>query len=367
MKRERLEPSGIITSYDPIARDMTINDKDGHPLQEPFNQTLTKFPTRVVMEIESFCSSKCRYCSEGAKPGSIRIPKEKAFSLIDQAEEMKVHEITIRGGEATEHPDFYEIWDCAAEKEFATANVISNGMRFDNNKVEKILENPRSKVIVSLDGFKEINSFHRNPAQYDIIMSWLPETLKNHPDQVVVLSCLYRQNYSGIPEFARFLAEMGVRHYHLPPLKRLGRSEMAENNFVSLNEINILQRSLDDLVTEFPEFRPVVSCTALEKLQNNKTQNIPVPLFHEIYYGTSMKILPEGNVMVNRGIMFTDRFKNGVHSEVSLEPLGNIYGNQSLEEIWTQSLPLRIRQGEIADKNYGYYLGWLKSLDGGTT
>lgn len=366
MIRERREPSGLVTRYDPIGRSMSVIGLDGRPVSD-FDQTMIGNPLRVVLEIESFCSSNCRYCSEGAKPGSIRIPKEKAFSLIDEVEELKVHELTIRGGEATEHPDFYEIWDRAASKEFLTTNVISNGMRFDSKSVERVLSNPRSKLIASLDGFKEINSFHRNPKQYDLIMGWLPGALERHPDQVVVLSCLYRQNYSQIPEFAKFLAGMGVRHYHLPPLKRLGRSELAENNFVSLNEINSLQARLDDLRGEFPEFKPVVSCTALDKLQGIKVAEIPVPLFNEIYYGTGMKVLPEGGIMVNRGIMFTDRFKNGVRAEVSLDPLGNIYSGKSLRDIWRESLGTRVEQGKLADKNYGYYLGWLKSLDGTKT
>ncbi len=359
--KERTEPAGITTSYNPVSRTMTILDSSGNTIQD-FSQRDIEYPTRVVFEIESFCSSGCKYCSEGKDTKCRRnIPKERLVELIDEVEEMKVHELTLRGGEATEHPYFNEVWDYASKREISTPNLITNGMALDKKRVDKILANPNSKLIVSLDGFKETNSINRNPKQYDIVMSWLPQAIKEHPEQLVVLSCLYRQNYNEVPKFAKFLAELGIGHYHLPPLKRLGRSEMADENFVSLNEMNTLQRKLEEIAGEFNGFRPVISCAELEKFAENKTKDIPVPLFNEMYYGSGMKITPEGNIMVNRGIMFTDRFKSEINTPVCLEPLGNIK-NKSLKQIWKESRDLRLQQEKIANKHYAYYLGWLNSL-----
>jgi len=361
--RTRKEPSGLVTSYDALERTMSILNADRTLFTGEFNQTLVDLPTRVVLEIESYCSSGCRYCSEGKSTSCRRnIPKERLTELIEEVDTLQVHELTIRGGEATEHPYFADIWDSAASKSFLAPNIISNGLSFDIAKVRKILSKNNSKLIISLDGFEKTNSINRNPTQYKRVMEWLPEALREFPEQIVILSCLYRQNYAEIPAFARFLAERGLSHYHLPPLKRLGRSEMAETNFVSLNEMNALQRKLDELRVQHPSFKPVISCIELEKYKGNRTQNVPVPLFNEIYYGTAMKVTPEGDVMVNRGIMFTDKFKNGVNTEISMEPLGSIY-KDTIANIWKRSRELRIEQGKLADKHYAYYLGWLKRLD----
>jgi MoaA/NifB/PqqE/SkfB family radical SAM enzyme len=363
MQKTRTEPTGLVTAYDPIARTMTVFNEDRTGITSKFDQTLIGSPTRVVLEIESFCSSGCRYCSEGKDTECRRnIPLKRLTEIIDELEEMKVHEVTVRGGEATEHPHFKEAWEYLTSKKFITPNVISNGLAFDKARVDEILRKPSAKLIVSLDGFREVNSLNRNPKQYDKVMAWLPAAIVEHPEQLVILSCLYRQNYREVPDFAKFLAQLGLGHYHLPPLKRLGRSEMADENFVSLGEINGLQGTLDRLARKYPGFKPVISCTALEKFKDNKTKQIPVPLFNEIHYGTGMKITPEGNVMVNRGIMFTDRFKNGVNTQINLEPLGNIF-EKPLKQIWKESQDLRIEQGKLADKHYAYYLGWLKNLD----
>jgi MoaA/NifB/PqqE/SkfB family radical SAM enzyme len=359
----RHEPSGLSTSYDPAARTMSILGPDGNASKRSFSQQDLEYPARVVFEIESYCSSGCRYCSEGKDTGCRQnIPKSRIFELVDEVEDMKVHELTLRGGEATEHPCFDEIWEYASKRDFTTPNLITNGMSFNKESIERVLQNPYSKLIVSIDGFKKTNSVNRNPNQYDLVMAWLPDAIRTHPEQLVVLSCLYRQNYEEVTSFARFLAGQGVGHYHLPPLKRLGRSEMADDNFVSLKEMDALQQKLDEMTEEFPGFRPVISCASLEKFRDNKTKNIPVPLFNEMYYGSGMKITPKGEVMVNRGIMFTDRFKSGVNAQISLEPLGNIF-DKPLERIWKESLELRIAQEKLADKHYAYYLGWLNSLD----
>jgi MoaA/NifB/PqqE/SkfB family radical SAM enzyme len=362
MKIERKEKLGIITSYDVEKRAMTILNSCKKPLERKFSQALIENPTRITLEIESYCSSQCKYCSEGSKPGSIQISKEKVFELIDEAEKMKVHEITIRGGEATLHPDFNEIWEYASGKKSMAVNVITNGMQFDAEKVKSMLKNKKTMIIVSLDGFKEINSFHRNPEQYDKVMVWLPEIAKEFREQITILSCLYKQNAEGIIPFAEHLARMGIGHYHITPLKRLGRSEMVEENFVSLTEIEKIQKAVDSIAEKYPHFKPAISCIALDKYKQNKTNNISVPLFNEIHYGTSIKITPEGEVLVNRGIMFTEKFKEKSAEEIYLEPLGSIYDGRNLKKIWNESSELRKMQEKIADKNYFYYLGWLKQL-----
>ncbi|MFZ5954819.1 MAG: radical SAM protein [Nanoarchaeota archaeon] len=364
MEKQRIESSGLITSYNCLDRTMTLLNSDKTLFRGNFNQTMLDYPTRVVLEIESYCSSGCKYCSEGeAVKCRNNISKNKLISLIDEIEDMNIHEVTIRGGgEATEHPDFEDIWEYASSKKSIASNILTNGMNLNLEKSKKFLKNKTSKLMISLDGFKETNSQNRNSRQYGLVMSWLPNAISEHPEQIGILSCLYRQNYNEIPSFAKFLAKMGLEHYHLPPLKRLGRSEIADENFVSLKETNKIQSDLDEISKEFPRFKPVVSCVYLDKFKYNKNHGIPVPLFNEIHYGTGLKITPSGEVMVNRGIMFTERFKKGVTTEISLEPLGNIH-EKSLREIWDKTKKIRIEQGKLADKHYSYYLGWLKELE----
>lgn len=38
-------------------------------------------------------------------------------------------------------------------------------------------------------------------------------------------------------------------------------------------------------------------------------------------------------------------------------------GGEATLHPWAEGYGLKLRQAEIADRHYGYYLGWLKSLD----
>lgn len=362
MKRKRIERSGITSIYDPLARDMTLLDSNGTPLKTDFDQTLIQYPLRAVLEINSTCNFRCQYCSEGKNPPRFEIPKKRVLELVDEVEEMQIPELTFRGGEATLHPDFMEIWDYATKKDFTSTNLITNGFIFDIEKARILLENQRSKIIASLDGFPDINGLYRNPAQFNKVLSWLEPMLKEKPNQVTLLSVIYRRNYESLPAFARAMAEKGLEFFHLSPLKRLGRSEITQDNFVSYDEINTLQNKLEEITTDFTAFKPTVSCIALEKYKTNKTDHIPMPFFTEMHFGTGFKVTPQGNVMVNRGIMFTDRFKGQYTEKACLETLGSVY-NKGIKQIWDETLDLRLKQGEIANAHYGYYLGWLSSLE----
>ena len=380
--RDRIE-NKFIARYDPQARDMSLLNLDKSPYRGPVQQSDIQYPLRVVLEIDSRCNMRCQYCSEGANPPKFSIPKEKLFALIDQVEEMQVPELTIRGGEATVHPDFFEIWDYAQSKNFTSTNLITNGYVLNPRKVEHMLQNPRAKLIASLDGFPQVNALYRDPKQFEQVLSWLLPAIEKTPNQVVLLSVVYRQNYESIPTFAQSFAQKDLQFYHLSPLKRLGRSEIVATNFVSYDEINQLQTKLDALQSTYKNFRPTVSCIALEKYKTNKTQNIPMPFFTELHFGTGVKVTPNGQIMVNRGIMFTKHFKdqlnitgknqaeknlaaqspNNFVEEKCLEPLGSIYDeSRDFKTIWVKSLEQRLLQAKIADNHYDYYLGWLKSL-----
>ena len=362
----------FVAHYDPLARDLTLVNPDQTPYLGAVAQSDFAHPLRIVLEIDSRCNLRCQYCSEGLNPPKHTLAKERIFALIDEAEAMQVPELTLRGGEATVHPDFFEIWDYAQAKRFTSTNLITNGFVLTPARVARMLENPRAKIIASLDGFPDVNALYRDPRQFARVLGWLTPALRANPGQIVLLSVIYRQNLAALPGFARAWAERGLRFYHLSPLKRLGRSEIVATNFVSYDEINRLQAQLDLLRTPALDFRPTVSCVALEQYRTNRTQHIPMPFFTELHFGTGVKVTPEGQVMVNRGIMFTKHFKHlladGRPSEAFVEekclsPLGSVHdADFSFRQCWERSLGQRLAQAQLAEKHYDYYLGWLKTL-----
>lgn len=356
--------NGIILKFKPIIRTISLFCANNKTLErKKFNEWALDYPTRVVFEIESLCNSGCKYCSYGNnKKNGARIPKEKVFQILDELDKMKIFELSLRGGEPTVHPDFMEIWEYAQKKKFLTTNVITNGLILNYEKAKKLLKNPKAKIIISLDGFSETNSQHRNPHQYGLVMSWLPAILKEHPFQIVILTCLYKDSEKKALEFSEYLAGLGLKFHNFPVLKRQGNALFFDSKiFLSLEEMKEIQKKLNAIKNKFPDFRPIISCGEVHQSYYQDLQNIPVPLFNEIYQSSTLRITARGDVLVCSGAHFSEYFKKNIKEKDYLGPLGSVY-NDSLESIWLSSKKIREKQIEIAYKYTPFLLGWKDSL-----
>lgn len=345
---------GITSKFNPIKRDVSLFDTDNNSIRrEKFNEWAFEYPMRVVLEIESSCNMGCEYCSYGNRKNGSKIPKERIFELIDELEKMKVFELSLRGGEPTVHPDFEEIWDYAQSKKFLSTNIITNGLILDYEKAKKLLSsNSKAKIIISLDGFAEVNK-HRNPKQYDFIMSWLPDILKEFPFQIAIISCLYRDTAERIIEFSEYLAGLELKFHDFSPLRRQGNAiSYDKNKFLSFDEMMDVQKNLNKIKDKFPDFRPLITCDKIHENEYQGMQNFPVPLFNETYRNTTARITAKGDVLVSTRIISPNIENNNFR-----RPYGNIFDN-SFERIWLSSLKERKKQVELFYKNSPVFLGW---------
>lgn len=385
--RSREEESFRLT-YSPIERLISVTNPNGTPFTGIFKQASTQYPVRAVVDINSVCNARCEYCSQADKHDGPSLTKDEVLAIIDELEEMKVFELTLRGGEASIHPDFNEIWRYATTRNFLSTNIITNGINLTEDRVTEMIENPKSKLIISLDGPDVINSVHRDPRQYTSVMAWLQKFLPEHQDQFVILSTLYRENLPHIPDFASFLSGIGLKHYHVTTLKRMGGSEFKKAGFVDPTEVTKLEKVLDNLARVNPNFIPMISCRysrggkiAAGELARNPARlksvketvdtesinpydklitAVPMPWFTDYHSGTGLKLTSDGNVGISKVVFFTNYFKETVGERVktSLEAIGNIRDGRGLKDIWDQGLELRVAQGKIIDRNYEYYVGW---------
>ncbi len=291
--------------------------------------------------------------------GRIIMRDDAVKGVIDEADELRAFELAIRGGEAMLHPHFYELWDYATQKEFTSANLITNGMRLNEERVLSMLDNPRSKIIVSLDGPEDINAKYRNPIQYRKVMNWLLPSLLKKGNQLVVLSTLYKNNLTYIPEFAAYLAGCGLRHYHVTPFKLLGTNAYSKVGFVGPDDLSDLEEKLNDITITTPRFLPFISCP-LSMKKTKMPSAMPITIFSEYYRGAGMRITADGSVGISQMVHFSDEFRKKIPSFASIPSvnLGSIDGQRSLQEIWSENFALRLAQSKLARQLYPYVLGF---------
>jgi MoaA/NifB/PqqE/SkfB family radical SAM enzyme len=348
----------VVLQYVPSTRMISVRGRQEN--RQPADWTIAgTSPLRAVLEITSRCNLACAYCSQRFDDKRRSLTLQEAIDVIDQLEELRVFELSIRGGEATIHPDFSSIWAAASAKPFLSVNVITNGMVFDVNRVSTLLANPRSKIIVSLDGPDSINSRFRSPRQYARVMQWLPEVLATHRTQVVVLSTLYQHSLPLMPIFARDLAEIGLIQHHVTLLKRIGGGDSPIEGFVGIDDVRRLEEQLLSLTHDYPAFAPLVICPRPHRLRDMLT-DVPIPLFTEFHCGTGMRITADGTIGISQIVLFGQSDAPNIGASPSTFPrtLGNIR-QRSLKDAWSNdTLPLRQAQAAAAKQRWPYYVGW---------
>lgn len=353
--RSRVEGSSLL-KFNPLNRTLSVTAA-GAPAGRFVPEQLG-FPVRVVVEFTSRCNARCAYCSQqGRKKG--QMPDEDIQWVIDESEKNRAFELSMRGGEAMLHPHFAGLWGYAASRDFLSVNLITNGMQLNRDALFSMLNNPRSKIIVSLDGPDEINSQFRNPKQYRTVMEWLLPSLEEKPEQLVVLSTLYKNNLPFIPEFASYLAGRGLRYYHITLLKRLGENHFGPEDFVRPEDLSILEDRLDEVAQKNKHFQPSAIFPIFGK-PKDMLSGVPIPLFTEHYCGTGMRITANGTIGISQMIHFTPEFRKriGPHPAVSLGGIGKISERKPLDEVWKESFELRKAQAQLARQNFPYYLGF---------
>lgn len=353
--------SRLMLFYDPLERTISLKNAQGKEYHDSFDQKLIINPVRAVIDINDECNADCSYCSQKYLHKNDSLSAETVFRTIDELEKMKVFELTLRGGEATMHPDFYKIWKHAVSKRFMSTTLITNGMLLSEKKALQLLQNPTSKIIVSLDGLEKVNSKFRDPKQFSLVMKWLKKLLPKKQDQLVVLSTLYKENYNQMPAFGRFLALSGLKYHHITTLKRMGGSEFKKAGFVPKEKVKKLELKLEKIKSAFPKYSPMISWRASLKMKKSRLEGIQLPLFTDCFSGTGLKIIPNGDVGISKFVFFTDYFKESMRDKipVPLEPIGNISRKgASIKEIWQKSIAQRTAQEKVIDNSYDYYVGW---------
>jgi MoaA/NifB/PqqE/SkfB family radical SAM enzyme len=226
-----------------------------------------------------------------------------------------------------------------------------------------LLRNPRSKIIVSLDGPPWVNSQFRAASQYEQVMRWLPSTLTKASNQVVVLSTLHRGNFASIPSFAAALADCGLIHYHVTLLKRLGGAECGHIGFISRDDAMSLEAELLDIAHKHAGFAPVLHCRFFGTDADGLSR-IPISAFTEYHCGSGMKIMPSGRIGISQMVYFSRAFAAAI-PDAHLRSLGHVDAATDLRHVWlgNDNRALRVAQADVATRYYPYFVGWAATPD----
>lgn len=229
----------------------------------------TGSPKWAYVEITSKCSHKCKWCYGGFDADLTNEMSLEDFTiLLDRFKQLGITQITLSGGEPTEHSRFDAILEVAG-KDFIL-NLVTHGDWLDENLTPKLVKANVKQVQFNYQGSKNHDSVHGVPGAYAKQLKSIIAVAKS-PIEAVCCLTVGKYNLSQTESIFNEMVDLGVTRLRVWETTGFGNSfrqnleakEIFDKTTELANKLgfNYLQ-SYDPLV----EGDVGVACLALSKL-----------------------------------------------------------------------------------------------------
>lgn len=163
-------------------------------------------PRWAYIVITERCSHACPWCyGEFNKSGTGEMSLENFRVLLEKLKNMNVAQITLSGGEPTEHPHFDEFIHLCTD--FHT-HIASHGEHIDSRMSALLAESGVRQVQFNYQGKAHHDRIHRT-ASYERQLAAIRHMLDNGIEVTATVT-VGRYNLSAIGEIFREVADLGV-------------------------------------------------------------------------------------------------------------------------------------------------------------
>jgi radical SAM protein with 4Fe4S-binding SPASM domain len=303
-------------------------------------------PIYCVWEITLRCDLACRHC--GSRAGHARgdeLTTEQCLDLVRQMYELGVKEVTLIGGEAYLRDDWTEIVR-EIKKYGMSATMTSGGRGITKERAEEAAKAGLESVSISIDG---LEATHDRLRGVEGSFRSAFEALKNLTAAGIRVACntqINRLSVPDMPELLELIAKAGVHSWQIQLTVAMGRAA---------DEPEVLLQPYDLL-----EFFPMLALLKKRMVELNVRLWPGNNVGYFGPYETLLKgTMPRGH-MASCG---AGRSTLGIEADGSIKGCpslptdawtgGNIRDN-SLQDIWERSAPLRYTRDRTLDDLWGY-------------
>ncbi len=184
---------------------------------------MPSYPVRINLDTTRRCQLRCWYCHSSSGPGyrGPVLDTDTVPEILQTAEELRVFELTITGGEPTLWPGLVPLLEQSARSRFTGLTLITNGLATPRRVLRAMESAAMLRVCVSLDGVAEVHDRTRGAGTYERTMRGIRDLCAVH-ENVTVISVVDATNHDRWPELTATLADLGVRAHHLTPVCTAG-------------------------------------------------------------------------------------------------------------------------------------------------
>lgn len=186
------------------------------------------FPRFVSLEITEKCNLKCKHCYTAAgndKPNSLSI--EFVFKLIDELSEYGCEFLAIGGGEPLLFKNIEKVVEYALSKG-VEIELVSNGILFNDDMIEKLYNAGLKYVQISLDGDSpETYLKIRGEDYFETVVNNIKKVKEKFNTSVSSVLC--RLNYDKIFNIIKIANDLKVDSYRIMKFIEAGRGNDNKN------------------------------------------------------------------------------------------------------------------------------------------
>lgn len=172
-------------------------------------------PWRVVVDLNEACNLKCSYCHIDALFGkdardSRTLSPSLVDSLLQDADQMRVFDVTLTGGEITIMPNLMDYLESVNKLGFTSVQIITNGTLLSEGLARELKDAGIGRISISIDGLEAANDKARGERVWRRAWRGMENAVSAGLD-VNIISVLGKHNIDNWHELPPILKEAGVR------------------------------------------------------------------------------------------------------------------------------------------------------------
>lgn len=208
-----------------------------------------KPPLWILLELTHKCPLECTYCYNQLDFANTKdaMSKKDWFRVMDEARAMGAVQLGISGGEPLLNKDLVEIVRKANDLKFYT-NLITSGVGADVSIVPKLKEAGLKTIQLGIQSHDELTTtlVTNNKNAYKDKLAFA-KACKDNDIQLIVNSCITRQNIHQVGEIIEFADSIGAKYLEIANIQYYGWA------LKNLNSLLPTQKQLEEAkrVTDF--------------------------------------------------------------------------------------------------------------------
>jgi MoaA/NifB/PqqE/SkfB family radical SAM enzyme len=217
---------------------------------------------------------------------------EDTAQAYRDAEELKVFEITLSGGEPLTWRGMEYAMSASHNLRFSALQLITNATLVNQERLDLIKNSNLQRICVSLDGLEEVHTRNRGVGRYQATIKGI-RALRDAVDNITVISVLDATNHDRWPELTRVLLDEGVKQHHLAPVCFAGDAMNAYKG-LSQQQFDEVRKRVDLLAPELMDrlvlqFNDVV-------LRPPTVRTVSMTTFTEAVQGWMVLVRPDRSI-----------------------------------------------------------------------